>query len=70
LVDDGHAVFVIGRSKIHGELVDNSRILQNAAKYVGLSYLGKIRRTIKSSRKSFNLSHANIKNEELVIFRK
>ncbi len=67
LINDGYAAFVVGRSKIHGEIVDNSEIVRKAAEKNSFKYIGKITRTIKSSRKSFNLSHANIKEEQIVI---
>ena len=70
LVKGGHAVFVVGRSKIHGKIVDNSEIIKNAAESNKLKLVGKITRTIKSSRKSFNLTHAKIKEEQIVILKK
>ncbi len=69
LIKNGYAVFIVGRSKIHGELVDNAEIIRKAAETNGLTFEGKIKRLIKSNSKSFNLSHANIKNEELVVLR-
>lgn len=70
LVDGGYAAFVVGRSKIHGEMVDNAELVQRAAELNSFKYIGKISRTIKSSRKSFNLSHAKIKEEQIVLVQK
>lgn len=70
LVRGGHACFVIGRSKIHGKLIDNADIIQAVAAEHGFSTSARIERTISSSRKSFNLSHANIKTETVVVLQK
>lgn len=70
LVRGGHACFVIGRSKIHGKLIDNADIIQAVAAEYGFSASARIERTISSSRKSFNLSHANIKTETVVVLQK
>lgn len=70
LVDGGHSVFLVGRSKIHGEIVDNAQLIMNAAEEIGLEVIGRFNREMKSDRKSFNLSHANIKEETFVIIKK
>nr|WP_298152059.1 DNA methyltransferase [uncultured Pseudoxanthomonas sp.] len=70
LVPGGYVCFVVGRSKIHGQIVDNGLILEKVAKNCGLSLVSRIERTINSQRKSFNLSHANIKTESVLIFHK
>ncbi|MDQ7733790.1 DNA methyltransferase [Halomonas sp. SpR1] len=70
LVQDGYACFVVGRSKIHGQVIDNGNIIQQAAKNHGLSFVTRIERDIYSQRKSFNLSHANIKTESILVFKK
>ena len=62
--------FVIGRSKIHGRIVENEKIIAKIGESKGLKHLSTIKRTIKSSRKSFNLSHARIKEEFIVILQK
>lgn len=69
IVPGGHACFVIGRSKIHGRLIDNAEILREAAHKLGFSRVYERERIIRSTRKSFNLSHANIKTETLLVFR-
>jgi DNA modification methylase len=70
LVSRGYACFVIGRSKIHGKIVDNADIIQAVASELGFGTSARIERPILSSRKSFNLSHANIKTETVLVLRK
>lgn len=70
LIDEGHACFVIGRSKIHGKIVDNSKIIQTVGLEQGFSTVARIERIISSNRKSFNLSHANIKTETVLVLQK
>jgi len=70
VVKNGHVCIVIGRSKIHGKIVNNAAILTEIAQEVGFKSIANISRQIASSRKSFNLSHANIHSENLLIFEK
>lgn len=70
LVMGGYASFVIGRSKIRGELIDNGDIIAAAGASYGFEVVSRIERTISSSRKSFNLSHANIKTETILVLQK
>lgn len=65
LLPGGYACFVIGRSRIHGRHVDNARIVEEAAE--GFDLVFSIDRTISARRKSFNLSHANIKTEKVLV---
>jgi DNA modification methylase len=67
---NGTASFVIGRSKIHGEEIDNAAIVRRAAEEEGFCFETVIVRTIAQNRKSFNLSHATIRNESIVVMRK
>ena len=68
LVPGGYACFVIGRSRIHGRVVDNARIVQDAA--AGFDRVFSTERTISATRKSFNLSHANIKTESVLVLQR
>ena len=68
-VSGGHICFVIGRSKIHGKIINNSALIERAGNELGLILVENISRQIKSNRKSFNLSHANIKTENIIVFR-
>ncbi|CCV03311.1 putative RNA methylase [Mesorhizobium metallidurans STM 2683] len=67
LSPNGYACFVVGRSKIHGEIVDNAQIVENAARSFGFKTEYRTERIIARNRKSFNLSHANIKTETIII---
>ena len=70
LVRHGYACFIIGRSKIHGRIVDNADIIQAVAAEYGFGAAARFDRVISSSRKSFNLSHANIKTETVLVLEK
>lgn len=65
-----YSVFVIGRSKIHGRIIDNEEIIKEAGMKNGFTHITTIERNINLSRKSFNLSHARIKQEYLVVLQK
>lgn len=67
LVRHGYACFVIGRSKIHGRIIDNADIIEAVAAEAGFRTIARIERPISSTRKSFNLSHANIKTETVLV---
>lgn len=69
-VKDAYACFVIGDSKIHGEIIDNTALLINAAKEQGFQMITVLDRNISLSRKSFNLSNSRLKKENIVIFKK
>ena len=68
LVPGGYACVVVGRSRIHGRVVDNARIVKNAAH--GFDRVFSTERTIAATRKSFNLAHANIKTESVLVLRR
>ncbi len=70
LVKRGYACFVIGRSKIYGRIIDNANIIEAVAAEAGFSTIARIERPILSTRKSFNLSHANIKTETVLVLQK
>ncbi|QWF33175.1 DNA methyltransferase [Pseudoalteromonas sp. SiA1] len=70
LLPKGYGAFVVGRSKIHGEIVDNAALIERAAKELEFKVVGKFNRAMNSHRKSFNLSHANIKEETIVVIQK
>jgi site-specific DNA-methyltransferase (cytosine-N4-specific) len=70
LVKHGYACLVIGRSKIHGRIVDNADIIQTVAKDLDFAVCSRFDRVISSTRKSFNLSHANIKTETVLVLQK
>lgn len=68
LAPGGYACFVVGRSRIHGRMVDNARIVEKAAD--GFDLVFSTDRTISATRKSFNLSHANIKTESILVLQR
>ncbi len=68
LLPEGYVCFVIGRSRIHGRDVDNARIVEEAAEGFDLVFCTD--RTISARRKSFNLSHANIKTEKILVLKR
>lgn len=70
LMKGGYACFIIGRSKIHGEIVDNSAIITSVAESRGMVRVAAVERHIAPNRKSFNLSHASIKTESIIVLRK
>ena len=70
LVKDGYACFVIGRSRIHGRIVDNASIIEEVAQVAGFQSVCVAERVIAAKRKSFNLSHANIKTESIIILQR
>lgn len=70
LVPGGYACFVIGRSRIHGRIVDNADIIQAVAAERGFIKTARLERVISPNRKSFNLSHANIKTETVLVLKK
>src|SRR5690606_35409315 len=55
---DAFICFVIGHSKIHGEIIENEKLIENVGKKTGLNHITTIERIIRPGRKSFNLSHA------------
>ena len=70
LVEDGYVCFVVGRSRIHGRVVDNARIVEEAARAAGFERVFSAERSLLAKRKSFNLSYADIKTERLTVFRR
>lgn len=70
LVRNGYVCFVVGRSQIHGKLVDNSAIIERVAREGLFVPITRFERVISPNRKSFNLSHANIKTESILVFKK
>lgn len=70
LLPGGWVCFVVGRSKIHGAIVDNAETIKEVGCEMGFSFETRIERVIAANRKSFNLTHANIKTESIVVLRK
>ena len=70
LVPDGYACFVVGRSRIHGRVVDNAQIIEDVGLAAGFERVFAAERALAPNRKSFNLSHANIKTETVLLLRR
>jgi hypothetical protein len=58
-------VFVIGDSIVRGARIDNTDLLREAATAAGLTWVGDVRRNIRSDRKSFNPSIGKIRTESV-----
>lgn len=69
-IRNAYACVVIGRSVIHGRVVDNAAITIKAATEAGFSFVTRMDRKMNPNRKSFNLSHARIAKEDILIFQK
>lgn len=67
-VQSAHVCFVVGPSKIKGEIIDNAAIVEAAAKRHGFRLESRISRQVDRGRKSFNLAHARIDDEAVLIF--
>ncbi len=70
LVSGGYACVVIGRSRVHGADIDNAALVDQAAGELGLKVIARVDREIAGGRKSFNLSHARIKTEAILVYGK
>jgi DNA modification methylase len=70
LIPEGYACFILGRSRIHGVDYDNAGMIAEEAQRIGFSEAARFPRVIRAKRKSFNLSHARIKTEEVLVLRK
>lgn len=69
-IKNGYACFVVGDSKIHGEIIDNAQMIINAANKNGFSEFALLPREIKSHRKAFNIKNSRAKSEDILIFRR
>lgn len=65
-----YACFVIGSSIIHGKEIDNAQILNDVARDSNFKLSHQFSRVISANRKSFNLAHARIKKEDILLFQK
>jgi len=69
-IDNSYVCFILGDSKIHGNIIDNTELLQDAASNQKFEMVATMGREISNTRKSFNLSNARINTENVVIFQK
>lgn len=70
MLSQAYAVFIVGRSIIHGIEYANEQTIAEAATSHGFSHIETVTREMNSSRKSFNLAHARIKQEYIVVLKK
>jgi site-specific DNA-methyltransferase (cytosine-N4-specific) len=68
--EDATVCFVVGDSKIHGHIVDNAEGLKHAAEASNFMEVGHIMRNMRASKKSFNLAHARIRQEHVLVFKR
>jgi site-specific DNA-methyltransferase (cytosine-N4-specific) len=68
LLPHGVACFVVGNSKIHGEIVDNVDLLKRAASRHGFSLLTIVHRNVPNTRKAFNPANARTIAESIAVF--
>jgi site-specific DNA-methyltransferase (cytosine-N4-specific) len=69
IVPGGHACFQVGSSLIRGQIIDNAALLSRAASLHGFHLAAMMKRDIPGTRKAFNLHHARIKEERVLVFR-
>ena len=62
--------FVVGDSKIHGNIIDNAEVLRGASESAGFAAVGHVTRTMRLNKKSFNLAHARIRQEHVMVFKR
>ena len=62
--------FVVGDSKIHGDIIDNAEVLREAAASAGFALAGHVTREMRLSKKSFNLAHSRIRQEHVMVFKR
>jgi site-specific DNA-methyltransferase (cytosine-N4-specific) len=68
--DQARACFIVGRSIIQGEEINNAEILRRAATEGRFTLEDSASREILSSSKSFNPGYSGIKNEKILVFSK
>ena len=69
LIAGGYVCFVIGRSRIHGEIVDNAAIIKDVGQCTGFEHVFSVERTLAANRKSFNPTYGRIKTETVLVLR-
>lgn len=66
----GHACFVVGNSKLKGEIYNNNKIISDISAKNGFTEVTQIKRSLNSTRKAFNPSHGRIKEEFILVLRR
>jgi DNA modification methylase len=70
VVPDGHACFQVGDSVIRGDKIDNTDLFRRVAGGNGFDEVASMTRSIPRNRKAFNLHHARINEERILVFRR
>ncbi len=70
MIKDGYCCFICGNSKIGGVIVDNSLALLSAAAKHGFKLVFQSDRVLNRNRKSFNLHHARIQTEHVLVWQR
>ncbi len=68
MLPDSKACFLVGRSIIHGRVIDNTAILRRAANEHGFTLMDIIERKIPATRKAFNPANSKISSEHVMVF--
>lgn len=68
MLPNAKACFLVGRSIIHGRVIDNVALLQRAAAPHGFAFEGSMLRQIQLTRKAFNPKQSKINQEHVVVF--
>ena len=69
VIPGGYVCFVVGRSKIHGKIINNAGVIEDVGRDAGFHREFLTERVVSPHRKSFNLSHAHIKTESVVVLK-
>ena len=69
VIPGGYVCFVVGRSRIHGEIIDNAKVIEEVGHASGFHREFSTERVVSPNRKSFNLSHAHIKTESVIVLK-
>lgn len=63
----GYACFVVGDSTLRGERIGNADLISKAGVGAGFREVSRLKRTMQSSKKSFNPAIGKIKSEDILI---
>ncbi|MFC1917838.1 DNA methyltransferase [Chloroflexota bacterium] len=69
-IDNSYICFVLGDSKIHGQIIDNTALLCSAASVYKFEPITVLSRDIALSRKSFNITNSRARSENIIVFQK
>lgn len=67
LKQGGYACFVVGDSTLRGERINNADLISKAGLDAGFKEVARLKRTMQSSKKSFNPVIGKIKSEDILI---